>query len=62
VDLDEILYGDDGIEYCLLQAYVGKVDTLVLPRTYCSKLCFPTINVSKNISGNGEKLRNDSFS
>jgi hypothetical protein len=25
VDLDEILYGDGGIEYFLLQACVGKV-------------------------------------
>jgi hypothetical protein len=33
VDLDEILYGGDGIEYCLLQAYVGKAGVLVLPRT-----------------------------
>jgi hypothetical protein len=32
VDLDEILYGDGGIEYFLLQACVGKVGILVLPR------------------------------
>jgi hypothetical protein len=25
VDLDDILYEGDGIEYCLLKAYVGKV-------------------------------------
>jgi hypothetical protein len=37
VDLDEILYGD-GIEYCLPQAYVGKVGILVLRRTSCSML------------------------
>jgi hypothetical protein len=35
VDLDEILYGGDGIECCLLQAYIGKVDILVIPRTSC---------------------------
>jgi hypothetical protein len=35
VDLDEILYGGDGIEYCPLQVYVGKVGILVLPRTSC---------------------------
>jgi hypothetical protein len=33
VDLDEILFGGDDVEYCLLQAYVGKVGVLVLPRT-----------------------------
>jgi hypothetical protein len=32
VDLDEMLYGGDGIEYCLPEAYVGKVSILVLPR------------------------------
>jgi hypothetical protein len=31
VDLDEILYGGDGNEYCLLQAYVGKVGIIALP-------------------------------
>jgi hypothetical protein len=31
VDLDEILFGGDDIEYCL--PYVGKVSVLVLPRT-----------------------------
>jgi hypothetical protein len=35
VELDEMLYGGDGIEYCLLYAYVGKVGILVLPRTSC---------------------------
>jgi hypothetical protein len=35
VDLDEILYGSNGIEYCLLQAYVGKVGILALPKTSC---------------------------
>jgi hypothetical protein len=35
VDLNEILYGGDGIEYCLLYAYVGKVGILILPRTSC---------------------------
>jgi hypothetical protein len=35
VDLDEIMYGGDGIEYCLLQDYAGKVGVLVLPRTSC---------------------------
>jgi hypothetical protein len=33
VDLDEILYAGDGIEYCLLYAYVGEVDILALSRT-----------------------------
>jgi hypothetical protein len=33
VELDEILYGIGDVEYCLLQAYVGKVGILVLPRT-----------------------------
>jgi hypothetical protein len=37
VYLDDMLYGGDDIEYCLLYAYVGKVDALVLPRTSC---CF----------------------
>jgi hypothetical protein len=35
VDLDDILYGDDGIEYYLLYAYVGQVGILVLPRISC---------------------------
>jgi hypothetical protein len=35
VDLDDILYGRDDIEYCLLQAYVEKVGILVLLRTSC---------------------------
>jgi hypothetical protein len=35
VDLDEILYGGDGIEYCLLLAYIGKAGILVLPRISC---------------------------
>jgi hypothetical protein len=35
VDLDEILYGGDGIEYCFLYNYVWEVGILVLPRTSC---------------------------
>jgi hypothetical protein len=35
VDLDEILYGCDCIEYSLLEAYVGKVGILFLPITSC---------------------------
>jgi hypothetical protein len=31
MNLDEILYGCDGTEYCLLQAYAGKVGILILP-------------------------------
>jgi hypothetical protein len=55
VDLDEILYGGGGIEYCLLETYVGKVGILVLPRAsciyleaivkfrqYCKDVCFLT--------------------
>jgi hypothetical protein len=36
VDVDDILYGGDGTEYCPLYAYVGKVSILVLSRTSCS--------------------------
>jgi hypothetical protein len=36
VDLDEMLYRGDGIEYCLLRAFAGKVGILVLSRTSCS--------------------------
>jgi hypothetical protein len=39
VDLDEILHGADGIEYCLPYVYVGKVGILVLPRTSCLICC-----------------------
>jgi hypothetical protein len=32
VDLDEILYGGDGNEYCLLYAYVGKVGVTLVTK------------------------------
>jgi hypothetical protein len=35
VDWDEILCVGDGIEHCLLWAYVGKVGLLILPSTSC---------------------------
>jgi hypothetical protein len=35
VDLDEILYGGDDIEHCLLYTYAGKLGILVFPRTSC---------------------------
>jgi hypothetical protein len=35
VDLDKILYGGDGIVYCLLKAYVAKAGVLVFHRNYC---------------------------
>jgi hypothetical protein len=43
VDLDEILYGGDGIEYYLLLTYVGKVGILVLPRTSCFYFVFKIV-------------------
>jgi hypothetical protein len=35
VDSDEMLYGGDDTEHCLLYAYVEKVRILVLSRAYC---------------------------